>query len=121
MRICIPTETDASKAAKVCAHFGSAPYFTIYDTDKDTFEIISNANQHHEHGTCNPMAALNRKQVDMVVCCGMGARAVQRLAKQGIKVYKVAALMVEEVIAQYKHGRLKEITIEEACSRHTCH
>ena len=43
MRICIPTETKDGKTAKVYGHFGSAPYFTVYDTDKDTVEVIDNA------------------------------------------------------------------------------
>ena len=47
--------------AQVYGHFGSAPYFTIYDTDSKALEVVNNANSHHEHGTCNPMAALQGK------------------------------------------------------------
>ncbi len=54
MKICIPTETGEGKNAQVYGHFGSAPYFTIYDTDAQSIEIVDNANSHHEHGTCNP-------------------------------------------------------------------
>ena len=50
MRICIPAETDAGLKAKINAHFGSAPYFIIYDTDKETLEVINNSNQHHMQG-----------------------------------------------------------------------
>ena len=45
MRICIPTETDMGQEAKVYGHFGSAPYFTIYDTEEMTLE-----NACHQHG-----------------------------------------------------------------------
>ena len=44
MKLCIPTETNEGKNAKVYGHFGSAPYFTIVDTEKDTVEVIDNAN-----------------------------------------------------------------------------
>ena len=52
MKLCIPTETNEGKSATVYGHFGSAPYFTIVDTEKDTVEVIDNANQHHAHGMC---------------------------------------------------------------------
>ena len=55
MRICIPAETNLGRKAMVYAHFGIAPYFTIYDTEKDAFEIVENSNQHHDHGTCYPL------------------------------------------------------------------
>ena len=32
MKICIPTETNSGKEAMVYGHFGSAPFFTIFDT-----------------------------------------------------------------------------------------
>ena len=84
MKICIPTETNEGKAAKVYGHFGSAPYFTIYDADTNSVEVIDNLNQHHSHGLCHPMNALKGKGIDIVVCGGMGARAVQKLNEEGI-------------------------------------
>jgi predicted Fe-Mo cluster-binding NifX family protein len=121
MKICIPTETGKGRAAKVYGHFGSAPYFTIYDTEKDAFEIINNPNQHHMHGTCHPMSVLVGKNIDVVVCGGLGVRAIQNLNEEGIKVYRATAGVVEEIISQYEHGRFEEITIENACSQHDCH
>ena len=85
MKVCIPTETNEGKSAKVFGHFGSAPYFTIVDTEKDSVEIIDNANQHHAHGMCQPMNAFMDKKIDAVVTGGMGSRAVQKLNEGGIK------------------------------------
>jgi len=121
MKLCIPTETNEGKKARVYGHFGSAPYFTIVDTDKDNVEIIDNVNQHHSHGACHPMGALTGKEIDAVVTGGMGARAVQKLNEGGIKVLGAVAGTVEEVVAQFKTKQLKEITIESACARHGCH
>jgi predicted Fe-Mo cluster-binding NifX family protein len=121
MRICIPTETDVGRKAIVYAHFGSAPYFTIYDSEKDTFEVIDNSNQHHAHGTCHPLEMLNDKHIDAVVCGGMGARAVLGLNGSGIKVYRVVGGTVEETIEKWKNGSFEEITAENACSEHKCH
>ncbi|MCM8783155.1 MAG: hypothetical protein NC818_00015 [Candidatus Omnitrophica bacterium] len=62
MRICIPTETDKGLKAQVYSHFGSAPYFTIYDTEKETIETVTNTNTDHLHGNCQPMKILGTKK-----------------------------------------------------------
>ncbi len=121
MRICIPTETNEGKNAKVYGHFGSAPYFTIVDLEKDSVEIISNANQHHSHGMCQPMSALMGKSIDAVVTGGMGGRAVQKLNEGGIKAYRAVPGTVASIAAQFVSGNLEEISMENACSEHDCH
>ena len=121
MKICIPTETNEGKSAEVYEHFGSAPYFTIVDTEKDTIEVINNANQHHSHGMCQPMSALMGKKIDAVVTGGMGARAVQKLNEGGIKAYRGIAGTVADIVSQFTKGGLKEITVQNACVQHDCH
>jgi predicted Fe-Mo cluster-binding NifX family protein len=121
MRICIPTETNKGKEAAVCGHFGSAPYFTIYDTDKDSVEVVNNSNQHHAHGMCQPMGTLTGKKVDAVVTGGMGGRAVQKLNEDGIKAYKVIPGTVADIVSQFIKGGLEEITVQNACAQHSCH
>lgn len=121
MKICIPTETNEGKNAKVYGHFGSAPYFTIYDTEKDSLEIINNANQHHAHGMCQPMNTLNGKDVDAVVTGGAGVRAVQKLNEGGIKVFRAVPGTVADIVDQFAKGGLEELTIQNACAQHGCH
>jgi predicted Fe-Mo cluster-binding NifX family protein len=121
MRICIPTGTADGKSAKVHAHFGGAPYFTIYDTDKGDVEVVNNDNQHHSHGMCQPMAALSGKNIDAVVCGGMGAGAVMKLNQAGVKAYRAIPGSVEEIAQQFSKGGLDEITVENACQQHNCH
>lgn len=121
MKICIPTETNEGKSARVYGHFGSAPYFAIYDSEIDEFEVIDNSNQHHAHGTCHPMGALDGKNIVAVVCGGMGARAVQKLNEAGIKAYRAITGTVDEIIKKYKQGELEEITSENSCTGHGCH
>jgi len=121
VKLCIPTATNEGKKAEVYGHFGSAPFFTIYDTGADTVEVIDNANQHHEHGACQPMSALTDRKIDAVVCGGMGARAVLKLNEGGIKVYRAAAGTVADIAGQFIKGGLEEITVQNACSQHNCH
>ena len=121
MKICIPTETNKGKEATVFGHFGSAPFFTIYDTDSESVEIITNTNQHHAHGMCQPMAALTGKGITAVVTGGAGAGAIQKLNQAGIKVYRAIPGTVSDVGAQFADGKLEEISAENACAHHDCH
>ncbi len=121
MKICVPTETNEGVNALVYGHFGSAPYFTIYDTQTNTAEVIDNANQHHAHGMCQPMGALTGKNVDAVVTGGMGARAVQKLNEGGVKVYRAIPGTVADIAGQFTKGGLEELTVHNACSHHGCH
>jgi predicted Fe-Mo cluster-binding NifX family protein len=118
MRICVPTG-DGIKA-KICGHFGSAPYFTIYDNTKKTFEIIDNTNRHHVHGSCNPIEVIDGKHVEAVICSGIGVRALQKFNARGIKIFKSTAQTVEEIIKQYKECGSEEFMIEDACNQHSC-
>jgi predicted Fe-Mo cluster-binding NifX family protein len=121
MRICIPTETKDGLSAKVFGHFGSAPFFTIYDTANKVIEVIENNNEHHSHGMCQPMSALNGKAVNAVLTGGAGARAVQKLNEGGIKVYRAIPGTVADIAAQFAQGGLEEISVNNACAQHDCH
>ncbi|HAJ56774.1 MAG TPA: diguanylate cyclase [Candidatus Omnitrophica bacterium] len=121
MRICIPTETNDGLGAKVHGHFGSAPFFTIYDTGKNTVSTVDNTNAHHAHGMCHPIGVLGTSSVDAVVCQGMGARAVQKLNEANIKAFRAAAQTVAEIVRKFEARELEEITAENGCAGHGCH
>ena len=121
MKICIPTETKEGKQALVHGHFGSAPFFTIYELDNDSLEVIENTNAHHEHGMCQPLSVLAGVKLAGVVCRGMGAGAVMKLTSAGIVAYKTDARTVGDVVNDYREGRLSRLTVEGACAGHGCH
>jgi predicted Fe-Mo cluster-binding NifX family protein len=70
---------------------------------------------------CQPMAVLSTKDIDAVVCAGMGARAIMKLNEAGIKAYRAIPGSVEEIAQQFSSGGLEEITAENACQQHNCH
>lgn len=121
MKICIPIIENDGLKSKVSAHFGSAPYFLIYDTGKEAFEVIDNNDSHHMHGMCHPLKTLDNKGINAVACAGMGARAVSKLNEDSIKAYRASAETVEELIKKFKEGELEEITVDTACIDHNCH
>ena len=121
MKLCIPTTGADGLAAIVSEHFGSAPCFTIYDTDSESVKIIENMNLHHSHGACQPLSALSGQDIDAVVCGGMGARALINLNQGGIRAYLGNKGTVQEIVNAYARGGLPELTPANACSQHGCH
>lgn len=120
MRMCIPVEDSSGLGSKPCAHFGSAPYFLIHDTETGSSEVIENGGRDHLHGMCQPLRILEGRSVDAVVCGGIGPRALDRLRTGGIKIYRSPGTTVEEVVRACKEGTLDEITPETACRDHSC-
>lgn len=121
MKICIPTINAEKQLAEVCDHFGSAPYFTIYDFEADTYETINNSDHNHEHGTCHPMENLKDKGIDCIVCKGLGRRALEKLNDCGIKVFRIDRSSVNDIVEDFSKSELEEIDPENACRSHRCH
>lgn len=121
MRICVPTMGQNGLQEQVHNHFGSAQFFTVYDTELKAVEIIANTNQHHSHGACEPLRALSGHNIDAVLTCGMGSRAVGKFNDAGIKVYLFTGNTVEEAVKDFQVGKVPELTSEMACQGHDCH
>jgi predicted Fe-Mo cluster-binding NifX family protein len=122
MTICIPTTTNEGKTAPVHEHFGSAPFYTLCDTEADKVEVITNSDHGHAHGMCQPLSLFADRHIDAVVCGGMGARAVQKLNQGGIRAYRAIPGTVAAVLEQFAASQLDEITMDNSCSQHHgCH
>jgi len=120
MILCIPTTTKDGQGAMVHEHFGSAPFFTVFDAEVKAWEVIDNSHEHHAHGMCQPLASLAGRNIDVVVCGGMGARAVQKFNEAGIKVYRAVPGTVSDIARMFSEGALEEITLAGSCAHHTC-
>ena len=120
MKICIPSGSGKGLESEVYGHFGSAPFFTIVETESGKAEVIDNAGAVHEHGMCNPAGAIAGKGISAVVCAGMGAGAVSKLKSAGIKVYIGQFKKAAECVEAFKKGEVEEIGSKGSCSGHGC-
>ncbi|PIS46996.1 MAG: diguanylate cyclase [Elusimicrobia bacterium CG08_land_8_20_14_0_20_51_18] len=120
MKICVPVEKNEGLKSAVYGHFGSAPAFAVYDTESGETEFLDNANDHHEHGQCNPVGAIKGKGINAVAVGGIGLRALQLLNSQGIKVYRASQPELGKLIEDIKNDSLKEMTAENSCREHGC-
>ena len=121
MKLCIPVIEDRGFVSTLSDHFGSAPYFAIYDCETTRLSLVGNHEQTHPHGTCNPAGSLTSSGVQSVLCRGMGRRAVSMLAGLGIQVLLVTVQTVEEAVAQYMAGACSELSADKVCPGHATH
>ena len=118
MNICIPITSDEGLESPVCAHFGSAPAFLIVDTDSGVCRAVTNTNQHHGHGMCAPLAALQGERIDAMVVGGIGAGALGKLAAAGIQVHLAQHATVRETVDALVAGTLPVMGPDLACAHH---
>ena len=118
MKLCIPVVEDNDVQSRVSGHFGSAPFFLVYDDSDKNARVVDNSNDHHEHGQCMPVNALKEMEIDIVVCNGMGLRALQNLKAIGIRVFRPLEqyLTAGEIIQAAAEGKLQELAPQDACS-----
>ena len=119
MKICFPVQNNNGIDSLVYSHFGSAPVFVIVDTESGSVKSLSNGDQHHEQGACNPVMALNNEQVDAIVVGGIGGGALNKLNQKGIKVFRAQQPTVSENVALFNAGVLLEFTLQHTCSGHS--
>jgi predicted Fe-Mo cluster-binding NifX family protein len=118
MRICFPIENDKGLDSTVSDHFGSTPLFLITDTENGETSVISNSDQHHAHGACNPLQALQGSRIDGIAVRNIGAGAVGHLSGCGLRVYKAVSDTVRDNVEKLKTNTLPEYSTSETCSGH---
>jgi predicted Fe-Mo cluster-binding NifX family protein len=118
MKVCFPVQTDSGIGSTVYNHFGSAPFFIVIDTDTKSASTITNQDQHHTHGACNPIKALNNQDVDAIVVGGIGAGALNRLNQIGITVYRAGAVTIQENLEIFLSAGLAKYNAQSCCGGH---
>jgi predicted Fe-Mo cluster-binding NifX family protein len=100
--------------SELFGHFGSAPFFTLVDSESGEVEVRKNDNAHHGGGGCHPMRQLGSRSVDAVVCRGMGRRAVASLSEAGVQCSSSAKSWktVRDVVAAAREDRLMPFSDE---------
>ncbi|MCL4428897.1 MAG: NifB/NifX family molybdenum-iron cluster-binding protein [Deltaproteobacteria bacterium] len=119
MKLCIPTVNF--EAVKISRHFGSAPYFLIYDTETGSSEVITNSNKNHEHNMCNPVGVIADKNVNAIVCFGIGEGAIRNLERNNIKVYKTDKNLISDILNDSRENKFLTFEAGHTCSSHDKH
>jgi predicted Fe-Mo cluster-binding NifX family protein len=121
MKICLPVPEVKGMDSVVFGHFGSAPFFAMYDTETKGIEFTKNNEAEHEHGSCMPVDALRILGAEAVLCKGMGMRAANHLVEAGIKPFLVDAETIADAIGKYDKREVRVLDEETSCHSHGCH
>lgn len=121
MKICMPVLEAKGMDSVVFGHLGSAPFFALYDTEKQTVSFVDNNESEHEHGQCMPVAALKKIGAEAVLCKGMGMRAANFLIEAGITPNMVDAETISDALVQFNAKNVTVMNASNACQHHECH
>lgn len=117
MKLNIPTRDGNGLDGIVEQHFGKAPTYTIIDTETEEVAVIPNVSE-HMGGVGLPPEYLHQNGVDIMLCAGLGLKAVRMFESYGIKVFVGAGGTVKDTFEAWKAGKLQSATAENFCAEH---
>ena len=117
MKICVPTSGNGGLDEHVSEHFGRAPTFTTVDLKTNEVKVIPNTSE-HMGGSGYPPQIMADAGVDVMICAGLGPRAIHMFEQFGIEVYVGAYGLVKEAIKAWESGKLQIATDKNACKLH---
>lgn len=117
MKLCIPTRGSGGLEDVVSEHFGRAPLFTVVDLISTEVRVVPNTGEHFG-GAGDTPALVAGTGARVVLCSGLGPRAIDAFQQRGIEVYVGASGTVREAIRAFQAGELIEASDATACKEH---
>jgi len=117
MKLCIPTMGEKGLEELVGEHFGRVPTYTLVDSDTGKVQIIANTTTHMGGAGYAP-DLISGNGAEIMLCGGLGRKAIQMFEEKGIMVYVGASGTVADAISLWKAGKLQPATNETACQQH---
>ncbi len=114
MRIVIPTNDKTGLSAEVAQHFGRCNTYTFIDENGTLLEVIDNTSE-HMGGKGLPPEVMKEHGADVLLCRGLGSKALSLCKEFEIKVYVCQAETVQEIFNMWKDQALKPAGSEDAC------
>ncbi len=102
---------------EIFGHFGRAPTFTVVDDDGNV-NIHPNTSE-HLGGVGMPPDIIAGTGANVMVCGGLGRKAVVRFNELGIEVYVQANGNVSKALDDLRKGGLPLADSSNACQEHT--
>jgi len=102
---------------QVGEHFGRVPTYTLFDTENNSVRTIENTTL-HTGGAGYAPDMLAKEGVNVMLCGGMGRRAIELFEQHGIMAYVGAKGTVEQTLQMHREGELTPATSETACAQH---
>jgi len=117
MKIVIPTNNKKGLEDEISDHFGRCLTYTFINEQGEVIEIIDNTSE-HMGGQGLPPELMKKHQADVLLCKGIGPRAINLCKELGIEVYVYQVKTVKEIFQLWQNNKLKKAGVEDACDEH---
>jgi predicted Fe-Mo cluster-binding NifX family protein len=117
MKIVVPTDGRKGLEDRVAEHFGRCNTYTFVDKEGSVIEIIDNTSE-HMGGSGLPSELMKKYGANVLLCKGLGPRALDLCKQFGIEVYVCQAETVKEIFGMWKSGRIERAGPEDVCEEH---
>ena len=115
MKIAFPVMDNKGLDGALAGHFGRAPKFTIYDNETKAVHVIDNTGDHFGGSKSTPQI-LKDASVDLLICNGLGRKAIVLFSELQIGVCITANQFVKDAIIEYNEGKLSPANEEDGCA-----
>jgi predicted Fe-Mo cluster-binding NifX family protein len=117
MKLCIPTLGSGGLSDLVSEHFGRAPTFTVVDIATNEVHVVKNTGEHFG-GVGSTPDLVAAAGAEVMLCSGLGPRAINAFEQIGIEVYVGARGTVQDAVNAFQAGELMEASDANACKEH---
>jgi len=117
MKIVIPTEDMNGLESKVSEHFGKCNTYTFVDENGNVTLIIHNTSE-HMGGVGLPPEIMKKNEADILLCRGLGPRALEMCRELGIDVYVGQVETAGEMFWLWKNKKIKRADANDVCEEH---
>ena len=114
LRIAVPTEGKGGLESRVSDHFGRCETYTLLDEGGNVIEVIENTSR-HMGGSGLPPELIKKHSVDVLLCKGIGHKAISMFEQLGIDVYVCQAETVGDIFNLWKNKQLGKAGPGDAC------
>ncbi|MCK5491213.1 MAG: NifB/NifX family molybdenum-iron cluster-binding protein [Candidatus Pacebacteria bacterium] len=114
MKIVIPTNNKKGLDDKVAEHFGRCLTYTFLNEKGEVLEIIDNTSEHNG-GQGLPPELMKKYESNILLCKGLGSRALDLCTEFGIDVFVYQTETVRDIFELWKNNKLELASKEDAC------
>lgn len=114
IKIVIPANDEKGLESVVAEHFGRCKTYTFLNEKGEILEIISNTSEHGGgHGL--PPELMKKNQANILLCKGLGLKALDLCHELGIEVFVSSAEKVQDIFNLWKNKEIKKAELNDAC------
>lgn len=117
MIIVVPTNSNKGLEDSVAQHFGRCKTYTFLNEKGELIEVIDNTSE-HMGGEGLPPELMKEHNANVLLCKGLGFRAIKLCNEFDIKVYVHKSESVKELFKLWKDNKLKRAGSDDACKEH---